>query len=339
MRLLAIFSLLFVSTVMVSDAGSPSTPAHRRLMLVISKRLPGAVIYDADSQQPFCQSTMGVSPHEGAFSNDGQEAYVPVYGNSGVGKPGTDEHVIHFIRTSDCQEIGSLDTGDYKRPHGVTVGKSGRVYVTAEIAAVILVIDPKERRIIATIPTGSHTSHMFALTSDEKRIYTSNVQSKTVSVLDVPKCKLMATIPTDGENQRMTLSPDERWFVTSLGPAHKIAFYRTSDNQLDFTVPIDGPPFVAKFSADGKYLYDAGNLNHHVTAWKIDIAQRKVVATSSEDLGRDVGALAVNPFTGAVYISDQATSKISELDPETWKVTKTLTTDKTPDCMVFTTVR
>jgi YVTN family beta-propeller protein len=219
------------------------------------------------------------------------------------------------------------------------VGKSGQLYVTAEIAASVLIIDPNARRIIGTIPTGSHTTHMIALTKDEKTIYTSNVQSKTVSVLDVQNRKLAQTIPTEGENQRMTISPDERWFVTSLGPAKKIAFYRTSDNQLDFTVPVDGAPFVAKFSADGKYLYDAGHVDKRVVAWKIDVAQRKVVATSTEDLGRDAGSLQVNPFTGAVYVSDQPTNKISELDPETWKVTKTLTTEKTPDCMAFVTVR
>ncbi len=312
---------------------------HSRLMLVVSKKLPGITIYDADTEEPVCHATMGISPHEAAFSLDGQYAYVPVYGSSGVGSPGTDEHIIHFIRTSDCKEIGSLDTGKYKRPHGITVGPSGTVYVTAEIAQSVMVIDPKERRIVGAIPTGSSTSHMIALTHDEKKIYVSNVQSKTVSVLDVPDRKLAATIPTGAENQRMTLSPDQRWFVTSLGPERKIAFYRTADNQLDFTVAVDGAPFVAKFSADGKYLYDAGHQQHQIRAWKINVAARKVVATSSDDLGRDAGSLEVNPFNGEVYISDQATNKISEIDPETWKVKKQLNTDKTPDCMAFTTVR
>ena len=312
---------------------------HSQLMLVVSKHLPGITLYDATTEEPICRATMGISPHEAAFSLDGQYAYVPVYGSSGVGQPGTDEHVIHFLRTSDCQDIGALDTGKYKRPHGITVGESGTVYVTAEIAQSVLVIDPRERRITATIPTGSPTSHMIALSRDEKKMYVSNVQSKTVSVLDVPKRKLADAIETGSENQRITLSPDDRWFVTNLGSDHQIAFFRTSDNQLDFTVTVDGAPFVAKFSADGKYLYDAGHQQGRIRAWKIDVAQRKVVGVTSEDLGRNAGALAVNPFNHEVYVSDQATNKISEIDPESWKVTKQLSTDKTPDCMVFTSVR
>lgn len=308
-------------------------------MLVVSKSLPGVTIYDAETEEPICRASMGISPHEAAFSLDGRYAYVPVYGSSGVGQPGTDEHILHFIRTSDCKEIGAVDTGNYKRPHGIAVGRSGTIYLTAEVAQSVLLIDPQERRIIAAIPTGSRTSHMIAVTKDEKKIYVSNVQSKTVSVLDVPHRKLAASIPTATENQRMTLSPDERWFVTNLGPDHQIAFYRTSDNQLDFNIPVDGEPFVAKFSADGKYLYDAGHQQGQIRVWKIDVAQRKVVATSTDDLGTDAGSLAVNPFNHEVYVSDQATSKINEIDPETWKLKKQLSADKTPDCMVFTTVR
>ncbi len=316
-----------------------SSETHSRLMLVVSKHLPGVTIYDADTEEPLCRATMGISPHEAAFSLDGRYAYVPVYGSSGVGKPGTDEHVIHFIRSSDCKEIGAVDTGNYKRPHSIAVGRSGTIYVTAEIAESVLLVDPRELRITATIPTGSRTSHMLAVTHDEKKIYVSNVLSKTVSVLDVLHRKLVDTVQTGSENQRMTLNPDDRWFVTNLGPDRKIAFYRTSDNQLDFTIPVDGEPFVAKFSRDGKYLYDAGHVQGRIRAWKIDVAERKVVATTTEDLGTNAGSLEVNPFNQEVYISDQATNKISEIDPETWKVKKQLSTDKTPDCIVFTTIR
>ena len=195
---------------------------------------------------------------------------------------------------------------------------------------------PAESEIIGSIPTGSRTSHMLAITRDEKRAYVSNVRSKDISVLDVRNRKLLATIPTEGENQRMTLSPDEKWFVTSLGPAQKIAFYRTADHQLDFTVPVDGVPFVAKFSRDGKFLYNAGFAGHQVTgAWKIDVAERRVVASLTSGLGQDPGSLEVSPFDGNVYISDQPSDKIQILDPSTWTLKQSFATSKTPDAMAF----
>lgn len=311
------------------------------LMLVVSKRLPGITIYNADTQERISSVVMGISPHEAAFSADGQLAYVPIYSNSGVGKPGTDEHTLHFVRTSDCKIIGSLDTGQYRRPHSIVVGQqSGLLYITAEVAESIIIVDPKQQQIVGTIPTGSNTSHMIAVTKDESRAYVSNVQAKTVSILDLHNRRLLDTIYTDGENQRMTLSPDERWFVTNLGPAKKIAFYRTSDHELDFTVPVEGTPFVSKFSVDGRFLYTAGFAEkHRNAAWKIDVAQRTVIANLSDGLGGDVGSLEVNPFTKTVYISDQPTDKISEIDPESWRVTKTISTAKSPDAMAFFTLK
>jgi hypothetical protein len=46
----------------------------------------------------------------------------------------------------------------------------------------ILVIDPKERKIVGTIPTESNTTHFFAMTKDEKKMFTSNIGAGTVSV-------------------------------------------------------------------------------------------------------------------------------------------------------------
>ncbi len=337
MRSLSI--LLATVLVPILTSSAIGAPPPSRIMALVNKHLPGITIYDADTLKPVCQATTGIAPHEVALSADGRFAYVPVYGSSGVGKPGTDEHMFHIFQTSDCKQVAAIDTGEYKRPHCVLVGKSGTVYVTAEIAAAVILIDPKTQKIIGEIPTGSHTSHMIALSPDESRIYSSNVQSKTVSVLDVKARKLIATVPTGSENQRITISPDGKWFVTSLGPESKIAFFRTSDNQLDFTIPVEGTPFVAKFSADGRFLFDAGTHNHQIAAWKIDVNNRKVIATSSEDLGHDPGSLEVDPFDGNVLISDQPSNKVTVLDPASWKTVKTIATAQTPDAMAFAVVR
>ena len=88
----------------------------------------------------------------------------------------------------------------------------------------------------------------------------------------------------------MTVSPDDKWFVTNIGNTRKMAFYRTSDYQLDFDVELEGTPFVARFSPDGKAVYNMGNAPRGATpggirVWKVDVATKKVVATSSDNLG------------------------------------------------------
>ncbi len=309
-------------------------PTASQILVVVNKRLPGITVYDAVTMSPIGEARTAIAPHEVVLSTDGCHAYVPIYGSSGVGKPGTDEHAFHIFDIPNCRLLATIDTGLYKRPHSLVVGRSGIVYVTAEIAASVILIDPTKQEIIGHIPTGSFTSHFIALNQDETRLYCSNVQSKTVSVIDVPGRKIVATVETNGENQRMTLSPDGRWFVTSLGPAQQIAFFRTADHALEFSVPVDGRPFVAKFSRDGRFLYNAGHKDGTVHAWKIDVSRREIAATAS-DLGRDVGSLEVNPFDGTVYISDQPTNQITILDSDRWLPVRTVATAPAPDAMAF----
>ena len=317
---------------------STSVSAAARILVVVNKQLPGITVYNADTLQPISQAKTGVAPHEVALSADGRHAYVPIYGSGGVWKPGTDGHLFRIFRTSDCAELGTIDMGEFKRPHGMAVSKSGTIYVTSEIASAVILIDPDRQQIIAHIPTGSTSSHMIALNADETRLYCSNVRSKTLSVLDTENRTLLASIETGTENQRMTVSPNGQWFVTSLGPAHAIAFYRTTDHQIDFQAPVNGLPFTAKFSSDGTKLFNVGFDNKGQTcAWKIDVAARQVVGTV-ENLGHDPGSLEVNPFDGNVYVSDQPTNRITIIDPASWRTVATMTTDASPDSMAFATV-
>ena len=193
------------------------------------------------------------------------------------------------------------------------------------------------------MPTGSNATHFFAMTSDEKKLFTSNVSAATVSVIDIPARTLVTTVSTGSGNQRMTVSPDDKWFVTSIGQGRKMSFFRTSDYQLDFDVELDGSPFVARFSPDGKSVYNMGNAPRGATpagirVWKVDVASRKVSATSSDLLGNGTGGIQVSPFNGRVYISAYA-GQVSVLDPDTLKVVKQFPVPATPDGLFFGRVR
>jgi len=323
-------------------AQAPAKP-HKNLMAVVSKGLPGVVLFDADTDEEICRQTMKPAPHEAAFSRDGRTLYVPVYSPANIGQAGPDEHEIHFISTADCSIQATLDTGDYKRPHFPEEGPDGMLYVTAELKESILQIDPKTRTIVGTLPTGSTSTHFFAMTKDGRKIFTSNVSAGTVSVIDVPGKKLVTQVNTGGGNQRATISPDDKWFVTSVGQTRKMAFIRTSDNQLDFDVELEGGPFVARFSPDGKAVYNMGNAPRGATpagirVWKVDVATKQVAATSSDNLGTGTGGIQVSPVNGRVYLTAYS-GQVSVLDPNTLKVVKQFPVPMTPDGLFFGSVK
>src|ERR1017187_3805902 len=59
----------------------------------------------------------GITGHEVIASPDGKTAYVPIYGNSGVGKPGTDGANLIAVDIASRKIVGNLDFGHGVRPH------------------------------------------------------------------------------------------------------------------------------------------------------------------------------------------------------------------------------
>jgi len=315
---------------------------ERALMAVVSKGLPGVTLYDAATDRELCQAKMDVAPHEAAFSPDGRMLYVPIYSSANIGQPGPDGHAINFMRTSDCHIEYALDTGEVKRPHYAEMGRDGLLYVTAEQQQAILIVDPRGRRIVGTMPTGSRNTHFFALSPDGRKLFTSNISDRTLSVIDVPGRRLLATVDAGASNQRMTVSPDGRWFVTSLWQSGKVAFYRNSDHQLDFTVSIDGAPFVGRFSPDGRFLYNMGmqpgGQPAGIRVWKIDTATRAVVAQSTAALGTGTGGIQVNPANGQLYLTAYS-GQVSVLDPQSLQLLRQFSAPDTPDGIFFSPAR
>ncbi|MGC2326133.1 MAG: hypothetical protein WA604_05420, partial [Candidatus Sulfotelmatobacter sp.] len=126
----------------------------------------------------------GVTGHELIASPNGKLAYVPIYGNSGVGQPGTDGSNMVVIDLASRKVVGNLDFGKGVRPHCAKFGPNGMLYVSTELEHSITIIDPASLKIVGSIPTGQPESHMFVITRDGRRAYTSNVGPGTVSVLD-----------------------------------------------------------------------------------------------------------------------------------------------------------
>src|SRR3954453_21153483 len=118
-----------------------------------------SIIDPAAGQQLAAVPEAGITGHEVAASPDGRTAYVPIYGNSGVGKPGTDGRNMVVIDIAAQKIIGNLDFGHGVRPHCALFGpKDGLLYVTTELDSAITVIDPHALRIVGTIPTGQPES-------------------------------------------------------------------------------------------------------------------------------------------------------------------------------------
>jgi len=198
-------------------AQSAPKPATSGMLLVANKGDNSLGIIDPVAGRQIAEvAEGGITGHEIAASPDGRFAYVPIYGNSGVGQPGTDGQNMVVIDLAARKIIRNVDFGKGVRPHLPVFGpKNGLLYVSTELDRSISIIDPVTLKIIGSVPTGQEQSHMFAITRDGRRAYTANVGPGTVSVLDLDARRVITIIPVSGQVQRISLSVDDKLVFTS----------------------------------------------------------------------------------------------------------------------------
>ena len=170
-RVLTVIASLSLILLFASTLGR-SRPAARGLLVVANQFEHTALLVDPETRREVAKIVVGVNGHEVAVSKDGRFAYVPIYGNSGVGKPGTDGTSIDVVDIRERKLAYTIDLGKPLRPHEPAIGPDGQLYVTAELSQSLDAIDPATRKVIAENPTGQPESHMFVITPGWKsRLY------------------------------------------------------------------------------------------------------------------------------------------------------------------------
>jgi DNA-binding beta-propeller fold protein YncE len=270
----------------------------------------------------------GITGHEVATTPDGRLAFVPIYGNSGVGKPGSDGANIVVVDVASHKIVGNIAFDHGVRPHCAVFGPTdGLLYVTTEIDRTVTLIDPKTLKIVGAIPTGQPESHMLALSHDGLRGYTANVGPGTVSVLDVKARKTIKVIPVSGSVQRIAISNDDRWVFTADVTAPRLAVIDTAVNAVKTWVKLDGTGYGSAPTVDGRFLLIAipdANAVDVIDLKTMTLVQKVVV-------GSDPQEVLVRPDGNAAYVSCIGSNQVAEIDLATWKVTRTIATGNGTD--------
>jgi DNA-binding beta-propeller fold protein YncE len=261
----------------------------------------------------------GTTGHEVIASPDGKRAFVPIYGNSGVGHPGTDGSLLRVIDLGSRKIVGTVDFGKGVRPHCAMVGpKDGLLYVSTELDNSITVIDPAALKILHSLPTGQTESHMFCISSDNKRAYTANVAPGNVSVIDIPAKKTIATIPISKTTQRISISPDDHWVFTSDQTKPQLAVIDTSKNEVAKWIEMPGVGYGSAPTPNGKFLVIALPNKNKVAV--IDL--RTMAVTTTLDVPKAPQETLVRPDGEEAYVSCDASKQIAVIDTKNWKVAK-----------------
>ena len=299
----------------LSAAPSPSSAG---LLLVANKGDQTLALADPDSGRQVATIVEGgVTVHEVVASPDGKKAFVPIYGNSGVGMPGTDGSTLAVIDLGEHKLIHTVDFGRGVRPHCAVFGpKDGLLYVTTELDKSVTIIDPHSLKIVGSVPTGQAESHMLAISPDGSKGYTANVGPGTVSVLDLAGRKTLAVIPVAGHVQRISLSPDGHWAFTSDTEKPRLAVIDTATNKIDRWTTLPATGYGSAPTADGKWLLVAIPSTNEVAV--VDVASMRVVRTIK--VPPSPQEVLVRPDGMVAYVSCSASHQIAAIQINDWSV-------------------
>ncbi|HZT69713.1 MAG TPA: cytochrome D1 domain-containing protein [Terriglobia bacterium] len=310
-------------------SGKPASGSSARGLLLVDNKGDQTlgIIDPAAGREIATVRETGFTAHEVAVSPDGKTAYVPIYGNSGVGRPGTDGRTIDVVDLASRKVVSTINLGRPMRPHCPKFSPAdGLLYISTELANAVTIIDPKTNKIVGSIPTSQPESHMLAFSHDGRRIYTANVGPGTVSVLDVASRKTLAVIPICKETQRIAVSMDDRWAFTSDQHNPRLAVIDTATNKVARWVELPGIGYGTAPTPDGRYLVVAIINKNQVAA--VDLKTWKVVHTIEVPAAPQ--EVLIRPDGGVAFVSCDRSRQIAVINLHNWAVEKKI--DAGPVC-------
>ena len=225
------------------------------------------------------------------------------------GRPGTDGSTIHVVDLHTARAVKIIDLGKPVRPHCAKFGPDGLLYVSAELATAIYVVDPKSGKVVGEVPTGATESHMFVISPDGHRAYTANVGPGSVSVVDLQNRSLVTVIPVAQHVQRISISPDGRWVFTHDQGAPRIAVIDTTTNKIARWMDLPATVYSSTPTPDGKLLIanaPSGKL------FVVDLSSEKIVGTYP--IPEAIGEIAIDASSEHAYVSCPQKGTIEVLD-------------------------
>jgi DNA-binding beta-propeller fold protein YncE len=322
---------------MTTPAASNPLETRTGWLLVANKHDQSLGIIDPLSNAQIAAVPVGgVTGHEVAVSPDAARAFVPIFGDSGVGKPGTDGRHIAVIDLAarTVERMFAFDGG--VRPHHAVVNPAdGLLYVTTELENSVSIVDPNTLALVGSVPTSQAESHMLAISSDGRRGYTANVGPGTVSVLDLAERTTAAVIPVATHVQRIALSVDDRWAFTADTTTPRLAVIDTEAHAVARWVALPAPGYGAAATRDGRHLIVAMPQADALAVIDLSAFELSTVVATP----RSPQEVLVRPDGLVAYVSCDIPGQVAAIDTRTWRVEAVIPAGRYADGLAWAPVR
>jgi YVTN family beta-propeller protein len=319
--MLKTFSALALTVALLAGAARAG-----ETLVVVQKGDDSVGLYDADSGSLLARVGVGTKPHEVALSDDGRLAYVTNYGVDRYTETIEGGNSVSIVDLAARRVVGTVDLGRYHRPHGIALGRSGRLYVTCDFPPSLVVIEPRERRVERVVEVGQALPHMVAVTPDERKAYTANSGAGTVSAVAVAEGKVAAQIDIGGVPMGFALTGDGRRLFAANRTGDAIVVIDTARDAVVGRLPIAGSPTRLQLLPGDARLIAAVTDANAVAV--VDVDPLREVRRFS--VGRHDEGLGLDPSGRFGYVAAQDDDKVVKFSLTDWKVVLDVKTARRP---------
>lgn len=275
-----------------------------------------ALVYLSPEGKVLATVGVGQHPHEMVFSADRKLLYTADNGVMRIEHAGKGGNSLSIIDVAARKKIGDIPLGNYYRPHGIDLDRAtGLLAVTAELPDRLLIVDPKQRKVVKNFDTQGKTPHMVSFGPGGKWAYVSNSSSGTVSAIKVESGETRV-IRTGNRPEGSVLSKDGKELYVTNRESANIAVIDTARQQVVANIQTGKGPVRIALTPDGSTLVYA--LMHERKVGFADPRQRRqtdYVIVPGEPVSCNLSqdgklAFASTEETGTVYVISVATKKI-----------------------------
>jgi YVTN family beta-propeller protein len=317
-------------------AEPPATKAES--LAVACKWSDSVVFYDATTGREQQSVPIGRRPHEMALSKDGALAFVSLYGTDFYYDDAEGGRAVAILDVANRRKLGEIDLGEYRRPHGIEVGhRTGRLYITCDRPAALLIIDPERRIIEAAIRLANPQAlpHMVAVSRDERVAYVANCGDGAVSVIDLEARKEAKGVSIGGVPMGMALSADGQTLFATNRTANGVAVIDTINAKVKRIIEIRGQPVRAQLTPDERLLVVTFIETGEVAV--VDVGALAV--TRRLPIGSRVEGLLIDPEGRYGYASAQADNKVVKFSLRDGRQVLEIQTAERPDPLLLVSPR
>ncbi|MSQ19928.1 MAG: YncE family protein [Betaproteobacteria bacterium] len=292
---------------------SLNSPTGMRGLIAVDKVGGKVRFYDPVSFKEIGALDVDKLPHEVAIAPDHRTAYVSIYGPGIFGNNPTPAQTIAVIDLDARSVRDTISVAPYFAPHGMMVAADGRLWVSCDASAKIVVVNPATKKVEEAFDTGSTGSHWITMTPDGAKIYVSN-KTASVGVFDVALRKLVKSIELPSAKQGtegIAVSPDGKRVLVVDNFDARVHVIDTATDQIVESVELQGNPptnpkrsrnMRIRFSLDGRFV---------VTA---NFASGVIYIHDATDLGRQTPMVVAKGPMGFAFAPDLKTAIVANHD-------------------------